>query len=80
MAGVVGAFAAAKAAALGVAAASRVIAVAIAAVKLGFRVATLRVWRRCPDCYRRIDGRARVCPHCAFRMRRPPAVRGGLDA
>jgi hypothetical protein len=80
MAALAGAFAAAKAAALGLAAATRVVALGIAAVRFGLRVATLRVWRRCPDCYSRIDGRARVCPHCAFRMRRPPAVRGGADA
>jgi hypothetical protein len=38
------------------------------AVRFGFAAATLRLYRRCPDCRGVIRGDARVCRHCGYRQ------------
>jgi hypothetical protein len=39
------------------------------AARFGYGVATLRLYRRCPDCRRFIRGDARVCWRCGYRKR-----------
>jgi hypothetical protein len=57
---------------LGSAAATRRIAVrAIRVCRLGYRIATLTLFRRCPDCATLIHTEARVCRHCGFRLQAP---------
>jgi len=48
----------------------------IAAVRFGFQVVTLQLYRRCPDCKTYIHHDAHVCRHCGFRRRREP---GGVS-
>jgi hypothetical protein len=43
------------------------------ATRFAFATATLRLFRRCPDCKRLIRADARVCRHCGYR--RPPRGR-----
>jgi hypothetical protein len=42
---------------------------ALAAVRFGFYVATLQLYRRCPDCKSYIHHDARRCRRCGFRLR-----------
>ncbi len=45
----------------------------VAAVRFGFLVVTLQLYRRCPDCKSYIHHDARLCRRCGFRLRpRPP--------
>jgi hypothetical protein len=45
----------------------------VAAVRFGFFVVTLQLYRRCPDCKAFIHHDAHVCRRCGFRLRpRPP--------
>jgi hypothetical protein len=37
--------------------------------RLGYAAATLRLYRRCPDCRRWIRGDSRVCSRCGWRRR-----------
>jgi Uncharacterised protein family UPF0547 len=43
------------------------------ALRFAYAVATLGLYRRCPDCRRLIRADARVCAHCGYR--RPPRGR-----
>jgi hypothetical protein len=51
----------------------RGVRLACATALFWFRAATLRLYRRCPDCRRMIRAEARVCSHCGYRRatRRP---------
>jgi hypothetical protein len=64
---------------LGSAVAARRVAVrAIRAFRLGYRIVTLSLFRRCPDCATLIHTEARVCRHCGFRLQEPlPGRRRG---
>jgi uncharacterized paraquat-inducible protein A len=46
---------------------------AIAAARFGFYVATLQLYRRCPDCKAYIHHDARLCRRCGFRLRARPS-------
>jgi hypothetical protein len=41
----------------------------VAALRFGFYVATLQLYRRCPDCKSYIHHDARLCRRCGFRLR-----------
>lgn len=45
------------------------------ALRFAYSVATLTLYRRCPDCRRVMRSDARVCLHCAYR-KPPPQARG----
>jgi ribosomal protein L40E len=45
----------------------------IAAARFGFFVATLQLYRRCPDCKAYIHHDARLCRRCGFRLRPKPS-------
>jgi hypothetical protein len=45
----------------------------VAAVRFGFFVLTLQLFRRCPDCKALIHHDARVCRRCGFRLRPKPS-------
>ena len=42
------------------------------AARFAYSVATLGLYRRCPDCRRLIRSDARVCLHCGYRKPPPP--------
>jgi hypothetical protein len=44
----------------------------VAAARFGFHVATLQLYRRCPDCKAYIHHDARLCRRCGFRLRSRP--------
>jgi hypothetical protein len=48
------------------------------AASYAYKVATLSLYRRCPDCRKLIRTDARVCRHCGYR--RPPAPPAGRRA
>jgi hypothetical protein len=45
----------------------------LAAVRFGFYVATLQLYRRCPDCKSFIHRDAHLCRGCGFRLRPRPS-------
>jgi hypothetical protein len=45
----------------------------VAAVRFGFFVLTLQLYRRCPDCQTLIHHDARLCRRCGFRLRPRPS-------
>jgi ribosomal protein L40E len=45
----------------------------VAAVRFGFFVLTLQLYRRCPDCKALIHHDAHVCRRCGFRLRPKPS-------
>jgi hypothetical protein len=45
----------------------------VAAVRFGFFVLTLQLYRRCPDCKAFIHHDAHVCRRCGFRLRPRPS-------
>jgi hypothetical protein len=69
----IGAVAAWWAASTAAATAARAAGLALGAVKLGWRALTLDVWRRCPDCWSRVDSRARVCRRCGHQRWTTPS-------
>jgi hypothetical protein len=46
------------------------------AAQFAFMIATVRLYRTCPDCRRFMRFDARVCSRCGFRKKPPPHVRG----
>jgi Zn finger protein HypA/HybF involved in hydrogenase expression len=45
----------------------------LAAARFGFYVATLQLYRRCPDCKSYIHHHARLCRRCGFRLGPKPS-------